>query len=117
MLSKLIERDREEALRCSTRCLVLPDGRARQVTTYRLVWRWFDHLTAYAFGPSKEQILVHANRYAAEHDLPIDEALARVVDGPVHAYEQKGCDLTDEDLETVIAAHAVILRTSRRLGG
>ena len=44
MLTDLIERDNEERLRVSSRSLEFPDGETRRIETYRLVWRWFDHL-------------------------------------------------------------------------
>lgn len=65
MLDYLKEREQEEMFSTSVRMLAFPDGEARRVEAYRLVWRWFDHTVAYEFAPSADELLTLTLRCAA----------------------------------------------------
>ncbi len=58
MIEYLIEREREENFRTSTRTLTFPDGETRRIEAYRLVWAWFDRAIAFEFGPTEAQSLI-----------------------------------------------------------
>jgi len=101
MFLALLERDKEEALRCSTRTLHFPDGQSRTIKTYRLVWRWYDHILAYQFAPVEMDILTLALKGASEENISVAEALGQLVEHIVMETEQLGGDLTDDDLENL----------------
>lgn len=96
-LSPLLDRDREEALRISSRSLVFSDGREHKIKAYRLTWRWYDALIAYEYGPDEREIL--SDLAKTLEALPRDpgEALAEVVQYQVHAIETQGGDVTDDN--------------------
>ena len=98
MFLTLLERDIEEALRCSTRTLDFPDGKSRKIKTYRLIWRWYDHIIAYQFAPNEHEILSHALKGAKQENIPLAEALAQLVEHIVMETERLGGDLTDDDV-------------------
>ena len=83
MLTDLIERDNEERLRVSSRSLEFPDGETRRIETYRLVWRWFDHLIAERGGCYEDE-----NRAELGGGMVLmKEALHRLTSCARHAVE------------------------------
>lgn len=103
MLSYLHEREREEMYRTSARSLVFPDGKARRVEAYRLVWSWFDRAIAYEFGPDQREILELTLKCAKEESLGLEEALGRVLNYVIQRDEVGGMDYTDDDLQLLLA--------------
>ncbi|WP_193169965.1 hypothetical protein [Nisaea nitritireducens] len=103
MIEYLIEREREENFRTSTRMIKFPDGETRRVEAYRLVWTWFDRALAFEFGPKEAGILNTVLECATEEGLPIDQALGRVVDYYVRRWEARGLDLTDHNPQLTLA--------------
>lgn len=104
MILKLLERDREEALRISSRTLTFPDGIARSVPAWRMVWRWYDALLAYEFCPSEAVLLGDVLKHTHDCKLPVGEALGQVVQTYVLFIEASGGDVTDDDMRTMISA-------------
>lgn len=98
MLDYLIERENDEMFRTSTRTLSFPDGRERRVEAYRLVWRWFDRSIAYEFGFDEETILRLTEKCEAEENLPVGQALGRVLNYFIGNLEAAGMDFTDDNL-------------------
>lgn len=111
-LLRLLERDREVALRATTRRLTFPDGKPRDVTAFRFVWRWVDRLAAYPFSPGQEVLLADVQRHAERTGSSLDDALGEVAQAWVAFIETQGGDVTDEDLEVVIAAKAALRRVA-----
>lgn len=107
MLEYLIEREREENFRTSPRTLTFPDGETRRIEAYRLVWTWFDRAIAFEFGPTEDQILDTALKCAAEENLPLDQALGRVLNYYVQSGEAAGLDYTDHNLQLMLARAGV----------
>ena len=108
MLTDLIERDNEERLRVSSRSLEFPDGETRRIETYRLVWRWFDHLIDYEFAPNEADVLRYTLNCSRDENRTLHEALGRVVEYLVVSYEgSSGIDLTDDPLHLLVARQAV----------
>lgn len=103
MLDHVLERDREEALRTTTRVLDFPDGTTRKVEAYRVVWRWFDHLCAYEFAADAPEILGYAQKTMAQKNYDEGEALALVVDYLVTGTEERGGDVTDDNPALMLA--------------
>lgn len=116
MLEMLKERETEEMFRTEVRVLECPDGEARRIEAYRLVWRWFDRLAAYEFAPDADRILHYALRAMDEEDLEIGVALGRVVDFFVEQLERQGADITDDDLEALAAKRGRQRMRERRAG-
>lgn len=102
MYFALLERDKEEALRCSTRTLLFPDGKSREINTYRLIWRWYDHILAYQFAPTEKEILSLALKGAQEESIPLAEALGQLVEHIVMQSERLGGDLTDDNIDEIV---------------
>ncbi len=107
MFDYLIERQKEEDFRTSTRTLTFPNGESHRVEAYRLVWTWFDRFKAYEFGLSEEEILDHTLHCHEADDLPLGTALGRVVDYFVRDWEASGMDVTDDPLEMALARRGV----------
>lgn len=103
MIEYLIEREREENFRVSTRALKFPDGESRRIETYRLVWTWFDRAVAFEYGPTEAQILETTLNCAAEENLPLDQALGRVLNYYVQNSEVAGLDYTDRNIPLMLA--------------
>lgn len=99
---KLLDRDREETLRTSSRTLLFPDGIARTVTTWRLVWRWLDALLAYDYCPDENVLLGDVMAHVQNTNLTLDEALGQVVQTYVRFIEVTGGDVTDDTMKTSI---------------
>ncbi len=97
----------------STRTLTFPDGIERPVQTWRVVWRWYDHLLAYEFCPPEDVILKDVLDQSSTEAMTAGETLASVVQAYVDFIETSGGDVTDDDIETVIARKAAILKTKR----
>lgn len=110
MILKLLDRDREEALRITTRALLFPDGIKRSIPCWRVVWRWYDYLLAYDFCPEENVILRDVLSHAQNKNQAIGEALGQVVQTYVEFIENSGGDVTDDDLEKVIARRVAIIR-------
>ena len=106
MLEYLIEREREENFRTSPRTLTFPDGETRRIEAYRLVWTWFDRAVAFEYGPTEDQILATTLKCAAEENLPLDQALARVLNYYVQSGEAVGLDYTDHNIQRLLASQA-----------
>lgn len=98
MLDYLLERDREEALRTSTRRLAFPDETVRDIEAYRVVWRWFDHLVSYEFSLDAPEILDRVLRTMQNRQCDEGEALGLVVEYLVFGTEACGGDVTDDTL-------------------
>lgn len=99
MLSYLIEREKEEMFRTSTRTLDFPDGETRKIEAYRLVWSWFDRVIAYRFGPDEEELLNLTLEYASKGKVSLGEALGWALDGFVRVMETEGGgDITDDNV-------------------
>lgn len=103
MLNDLIERDREEALRTTTRELAFPGDETRKVEAYRVVWRWFDHLCAYEFAADEPEILDLTLKTMAHQDCDAGEALGLVVEYLVVGTESRGGDVTDDNIALTLA--------------
>ena len=72
---------------------MFPDGIARAVTTYRLIWRWYDHLAVYEFAPDTSIILNDAITHAISSDMSLEDTLGTVVQSYVDFIEQSGGDV------------------------
>lgn len=107
MIEYLIEREREENFRTSTRTLTFPDGETRRIEAYRLVWAWFDRAIAFEFGPTEAQILATTLKCATEENLPIDQALGCVLNYYVRSGEAAGLDYTDHNVPIMLARQGV----------
>lgn len=107
MIDYLIEREREENFRTSTRILTFPGGEPRRIETYRIVWAWFDRALAYEFGPSESDILTTAIDCAEEESLPLDQALGRVLNYFVRQGEASGLDYTDDNVPLMLAKQGI----------
>ncbi len=107
MIEYLIEREREENFRTSTRTLSFPDGETRRIEAYRLVWTWFDRAVAYEFGPSEEDILTMTLRCADMERRAPDAALGRVLGYLIQRDEAGGMDYTDDNLQLMLAKRGV----------
>ncbi len=107
MLDYLIERENEEMFRTSVRCLTFPDGDTQRIEVYRLIWRWYDRLIAYEFGPDEERILTLTRQCSEEERIPLDTALGRAVNYLVESYEAMGLDTTDDPLQLMVAKEAI----------
>ncbi|MEJ8472866.1 hypothetical protein [Roseibium algae] len=116
-LEYLLERDREEALRISTRSLDFPDGKTRQVEAYRAVWRWYDNLIAYEFAADALEILKYVLWTVEDRDIDAGEAFGLVVEYLVIGTEQRGGDITDDNLELEIANRQKAKWNARRKSG
>tara|TARA_B100002003_G_scaffold244784_1_gene271439 strand:- start:6343 stop:6699 length:357 start_codon:yes stop_codon:yes gene_type:complete len=114
MFDLLFERDREDALRVSTRPLDFPDGICREVEAYRVVWRWYDNLLAYAFAADAPEILGYVLRTMEAQGCDEREALGRVVEYLVIGTEQRGGDLTDDNLPLQLARRQLEAWRTRR---
>lgn len=106
MLYYLIERDKEENFRTSTRTLKFPDGETHRVTSYRLTWRWFDHMIAYEFGYSEEDILRCTTRCAETEIRELGEALGEVMNYLMQVTETEVGDITDDNIALMLAQKA-----------
>lgn len=102
-LNDLMERDREEALRVSTRKLDFPDGTKRTVETYRAVWRWYDNLIAYEFAADAPEILKYVLWTMEDRNCEAGEAIGLVVEYLVMMTEKRGGDVTDDNIALHIA--------------
>ncbi len=107
MLNYLVERENEEMFRTTVRSLTFPDGETCRIEAYRLVWSWYDRLIAYEFGPDEDRILTLARQCSAEEDLPLSDALGRVVNYLLESYESMGLDVTDDPLELNLAQQPI----------
>lgn len=107
MLDYLIERENEEMFRTSVRRLTFPDGGTERIEVYRLVWRWYDRLIAYEFGPDENRILTLTRQCSEEEQLTLSTALGRVVNYLVESYEAMGLDTTDDPLQLMVARQRV----------
>ena len=107
MLDYLIDREKEEMFRVSTRILSFPDSEDRRIETYRLVWAWFDRVVGYEFGPDEDHILDLTLKCAGEEGLPLNEALGKVLNHLVRSYETDGLDMTDDPIALTLARKGV----------
>lgn len=107
MIDYLIERERDESFRTSARTLVFPDGETRRIEAYRIIWTWFDRAIRFEFGPTETEILETTLNRAAEENLPIGQALGRVLDYFVRQGEAGGLDYTDHNPPLMLAREAV----------
>lgn len=114
MILRLLDLDRRAALLPRSRDLIFPDGETNSVSAPVLVWRWYDHLLAAEFGPKETNLLRKAQSVARIKGVLLGDALARVVAAHVRWYEDRGADLTDFDLEAMIAGKSAVLRTRRK---
>ena len=117
MFDYLIERQREEDFRTSTRTLTFPNGDTHRVEAYRLVWNWFDRFRAYEFGMSEAEILSFTLRCHEDEELPLGDALGRVLDYFVRDWEASGMDITDDPLELTLAKHGMQRFQERKRSG
>lgn len=101
MLSYLFERDSEEGLRLSAREVIGPDGAPRILRCYRIVWRWFDYLVAYEYGPDAAELIKTAAELAAREQATLDEALGHAVAEHLYMMEKWGADVTDDDVDLI----------------
>lgn len=107
MLEYLVERENEEMFRTSVRDIDFPDGKTRQIETYRLVWTWFDRTCAYEHAPDKDWILDMTLKWAEDKGLTVDEALGDLLNFMIKEAEAIGMDHTDDNLNLIIAKQAV----------
>lgn len=108
MFPYLYEREKEEMLRTDKRTLLFPDGERREIETFRLVWRWFDRVIAYEFGPDETELLTLALEYSELGKMDVAEALGWALEGFVHVMETDGgADITDDNIDLLIAKRAV----------
>ncbi|MEJ8472864.1 hypothetical protein [Roseibium algae] len=112
---KLLDRDREEGLRTTTRKLTFPDNTQRDVETWRVAWRWYDHLLAYEYCPGEKTILADAASHASETGMDLGDALASVVQTYVRFIEANGGDVTDDDLDALIAGKLMVRRNAQSI--
>ena len=103
MLKYLIEREQEEQFRTTTRNLTFPDGETRRIEAYRLVWRWYDRALAYTYGPTEAEILNLTLECSKEENIPLGEALGKVLDYMIATGENQGLDYTDDSIEQLVA--------------
>lgn len=114
MFDRLIERDKEEALRCSRRTLEFPDGTLRDIEAFRVVWRWFDNLIAYEFAADHDEILDYVLRTMEAQGCDEGEALGLVVEHLVTGTELRGGDVTDDNLVLHVARRQQAKWNARR---
>ncbi|MGJ8690794.1 MAG: hypothetical protein ACSHXZ_14890 [Gammaproteobacteria bacterium] len=114
MFDYLLTREQDEMFRTSVRDIDFPDGETRRVETYRLVWRWYDRAADYEFGPDKEWLLKTVLRCADHEDIPVDDAIGKVLDYVIQRDESQGMDYTDDKLELLIAKQAMDRFQSRK---
>lgn len=114
MLSYLLDRDHEHNFRFSTRKLTDAYGVERSYCNFRLIWRWFDHLVAYEFGPTVPEILHTATQIAQRQTLPLDAGLALAVATHVRTLEHLGGDVTDDNPELVARLRGALEALDRR---
>lgn len=107
MIDYLIEREREENFRTSTRTLKFPDGVTRRIEAYRIIWAWFDRAVAFEFGPTKDEILKTAFQCSEEENLPLEQAISLILDYMVKRWENSGLDFTDHNLPLNLAQVAI----------
>ncbi|MGB0659556.1 MAG: hypothetical protein ACPGNV_05190 [Mangrovicoccus sp.] len=116
MFSYLIDRDQEDNFRFSKRQLTDVDGAPLSIRAFRIVWRWFDHLVAYEFGPDAQEILNTAHKIAARQEAPLEIALGHAVAYHLYELEQMGGDVTDDNIELVAALRSELERVGKGLG-
>lgn len=114
MVLDLLKIDHDHALQLETRFVEIAAGDRRFIAARRLTWRWFDYLCAYEFCPPADVIFADMLRHAQESGLALGDALGAVVTSYVDLIERSGGDVTDDDIDAVIAAKAAILRSARR---
>ena len=102
-LQYLIEREREEDLRVSSRYLSFPDGDRKRIGAYRLVWRWYDRLLDCPYTFDEDEIIAMIPRCAEHEGVELDEALTRVVAVLVGRLDREGIDVTDDGLPLDLA--------------
>lgn len=93
--------------RTSVRSIDFPDGTTRRIETYRLVWRWYDRAMEYEFSPSQEWLLKTVLRCADHENIPIDDALGKVLDYVIGRDEAHGLDYTDDNIQLLVAQRAM----------
>lgn len=103
MLHLLIERENEEMLRPAARTLKFPDGEVRRVETYKLIWSWFDRCEAYEFTPDTDELLDNTLKCMELKGIEAGEALEQVVCYIVLSYEHEGLDITDDNIDLLVA--------------
>jgi hypothetical protein len=105
MYEHLIEREREENFRTSTRSLEFPDGETRTIEAYRLIWTWYDRIIAHPIGPDEDEILTLALETQAWDGCIFDVAIGRVVETILKDFENwpEGFDFTDDLLKSNLA--------------
>lgn len=112
-MTALLDLDQRASRLARTRTLAFSDDE-RDVAAPVYVWRWLDHLMDCAYSPNKDVLYGDMEARARSTGLGLGEALAHIVAAYVTTLEAGGFDVTDDDLERVIAAKAVIARSSRR---
>lgn len=117
MFDYLIERENEEMFRTSTRALIFPNGEERRVEAYRLVWRWFDRSIAYEFGFDEHEILDLTAKCEVEENLPVGQALGRVLNYVIQSAEAEGLDYTDDNLALLLAQRGIQSFGDRKRSG
>lgn len=114
MFDYLLTREQDEMFRTSVRDIDFPDGETRRIETYRLVWRWYDRAADYEFGPSKDWLLKTVLKCADYEDIPVDDAIGKVLDYVIRRDESQGMDYTDDKLELLVAKRAMERFKSRK---
>lgn len=102
-LNYLVDREREEELRTSTRSLTFPDGEAYRIETYRLVWQWYDRLVDCDYSFEDDEIIAMIPRCAGHEGLEYDQAFIRVVAVLVGRMDRDGIDVTSDTLQLDVA--------------
>ena len=116
-LNYLIDREREEELRTSSRSLTFPDGKSHRIETYRLVWQWFDRLRACEYSFEEDEIIAMIPRCAEFEELEYDQALVRVVGVLVGRLDREGIDVTDDTLQLDLARQQMAKWQNRKSKG
>ena len=114
MLQDLLLIDHRAGALPRTRHLLFPDGRQVAVTAPAVVWRWLDHLGRCPSYPGHDVLLDDVAAHAARTGQSHGDALGHMVGVYVHTLEQAGRDVTDDDIDNIIAAKAMAARLMRR---
>lgn len=102
-LHYLIEKQREEELRTSSRSIKFADGAVKRIEAYRLVWDWYDRLLACPYTFDEEEIIAMIPRCAEHEGQSLSDALTRVVSVLVGRLDRDGIDVTDNTLQLDLA--------------
>ncbi|WP_413207892.1 hypothetical protein [Rhodospirillum sp. A1_3_36] len=117
MLDYLIEREKKEMFRVSTRTLTFPGGREERVEAYRLVWSWWDRALACEFTYTEDAFLTMVERCATMEKLTLGQALGRVLDYVIMTGEADGLDYTDDNIALQVSKEATRRFYERKKSG